>query len=211
MDFSRDNFSFTIQIPAFKRVMYKNKAYEYGRLSQSQQYELLEGVLSECVKGRKIIWVYEEHQDKRLHIHGMIFDEIEECARDFILDVYRHYAIHINSYKKIFGDERNAKMCDFQKTIKDIRYFMLYMQKHQDQIKYFQRRQEEERESSKLDGRPMQILEDKKPDLPDEFIYDLEYNYPYRELSDKYPFGKTKKINTSKQVKIIMKKFLVEL
>lgn len=203
MDQKKNHFSFTLTLPAFKNVICEGKSYPYGRLSQISQYNLLENVIGAISEGYDILYVYEEHEDKRLHIHGMIFNEIYEAARDFILSFYRDYRIGIKSAKKIFGDEKNGRISDLQETRLNKDFFIRYMEKTQDTIKYFPRKQQEEKEMDQLEGQKYKFRV--KITMNDNFIRNLDENLETGYLSDEYPFGK--KIREEKKKK---NKFLIE-
>lgn len=205
MEISTKHFSFTLTIPAFKNVIHNGRKIQYGQLSQISQYNLLEDVMRSIRKSSyDILYVYEEHADKRLHIHGMFFNEIYECARDFILDFYRDYRICIKSHKKIFGDETNGRIADLQQTLVNKLFFIRYMEKHQDTIKFFPRREQEEKECAQLDGKKYSFKV--KITMNEKFFSNIEENINSEFLPDEYPFGKKiKSIDEKKK-----NKFLIE-
>lgn len=200
MEISTNHFSFTITIPAFKNVIHNGRKIQYGQLSQISQYNLLEDVMKSIGKSSiDILYVYEEHSDKRLHIHGMVFNDIFECVQDFILDFYRDYRIGIKSHKKIFGDERNGRIADIQATRINKLYFIRYMEKHQDTIKFFARKEQEEKEGDQLDGKKYSFRV--KITMNEKFFSNIEENINSEFLPDEYPFGKKiKSIDEKKKI-----------
>lgn len=129
------SFSFTFTIPAFKKVYYNGKRRPYGSLSPNQQFHFLEDIMIKCINPLKFVhidWVYEEHEDKRLHIHGFCI-----CSPN------NGYAVNIlrdDFYS--FGQRIGIKICsylklsDIQQTYYDLNYWVEYCNKNQNNIKY---------------------------------------------------------------------------
>jgi len=182
IEFKPKNYSFTFTVPSFKKVFYKGKYHAYGSLPQCHQYALLENVLQDSSNFNCIKWVYEEHADKRLHIHGFIniaFEEQVDLFRDFF---YRDYRIKISrkSYLKI---------SDVQETYKDIQFFIDYMNKYQGEIVYFQSIDEHKKLYKSLDGLKHIVKIEYNVDLPPPDLIQESSNLPY----ENYLFGKLNK------------------
>ena len=126
MDFEnilyKSNFSFTFTIPSTKNVWYKGHRIPFGKMTQQQQYDFLENRLQKINTFYKNIqWVYEEHEDKRLHVHGFIksayFEEVEQFRTEF----YKHpISITYSVY---------SRLSNIQETLYNSGYFTDYMQK----------------------------------------------------------------------------------
>lgn len=179
------NYSFTFTIPSFKNVKYKSANTAYGKLSNEQQYELLEDHLQNICHGKfdQIKWIYEQHKetDNRLHVHGIILKTNYELVEQFRNDFYSSYKINC-SYKSYI------KFSDIQRTIKDIKYFERYCDKHQHEIKYFMRVIEDKKHSEALD-KGVKI----ECNIPPKYLNSLEEHLESRELGDEYLFGKLNK------------------
>ena len=77
-----------------------------------------------------IDWVYEKHDDGRLHIHGYViltkeYEDEVYVMRDSFYSYNQKINIKMSSYLKI---------SDIQKTYLDISFWNNYIQKHQDEI-----------------------------------------------------------------------------
>lgn len=141
----RANYSFTFTIPKNKTVYYKNKRMTYSIMSQDAQYNFLENHMQKIKKGNmSCYWVYEEHEDKRLHIHGFILNEYIEYIEQFRRDFYS-WPIQISP--KVY-----FRLSNIQETILDIHYFIDYMVKNENKIKYKMSSFQAFEEMHKLDG-----------------------------------------------------------
>lgn len=99
------DFIFTLTIPPFKRINYKSgrKGHYYprafGTMAQIEQRNYLDDAISFIMKSTyQIKYVFEEHEDKRLHVHGLLFNCSPEDASDFMMNFYAY--VGINSMKK---------------------------------------------------------------------------------------------------------------
>ena len=121
----KKSFSFTFTIPAFKKVYYDKKRRPYGSLSPKQQYVLLENIMCNIINPLHfefIDWVYEKHEDGRLHIHGYVITTPENDDKIFILrDSFYSYNQKINlkmsSYLKISDIQKLYMIYHFGITI----------------------------------------------------------------------------------------------
>lgn len=142
-----ENFSITLTVPAFKKVFYNAKRVSYGALSQNQQFHFLEDIIQMNVgKFDTYDWIYEEHEDKRLHVHMYVWDTHEELVKDFIYNFYNYNSrigIKYRSY---------SKLSNYQKTLVSQNYWLEYMEKHQDEIKYRRGYIQEKQHSNNLDS-----------------------------------------------------------
>lgn len=172
------DFSFTLTIPAHKQVCYNSRRIKYKYLTNLQQYHLIEDVLSKIfLFDDEINWVYEQHEDKRLHIHGYIKNSYYEYLFEQIKKFYSDYRINI-------GQRTMNKIIDIQQTIISIDYWKNYCSKHQDTIIYKSKYQQQEDLSQSLErGAPVQ-----SQTKPIFFKYDDE-GLP---IISKYPFGMVK-------------------
>lgn len=122
------NYAITLTIPSKKQVYYNRKRIMYGKLTQREQYCLLEDLISKIYHTRYYIkWVYEEHADKRLHIHAHFRGTPQDC-HSFICDFYTYNTIiNIQSIK-------NIKCNSDIQEIYDVKGWENYLNKAQDKI-----------------------------------------------------------------------------
>lgn len=132
-----NSYSFTFTIPPEKKVYYAGRKRTFKTLSQQQQYTLF------CDLMTKVIWwdnfsyldyVFEEHEDKRLHLHGYAIVK-PECLNKTPVQSLRH---EFYSHAQIIGMAMsNYIMCsDIQQTYCDLSFWLNYIDKHQDKIKF---------------------------------------------------------------------------
>lgn len=187
------NFSFSFTIPHFKNVYYSTSHIQYGKLTNAQQYELLEPLMAKYFVGPKYHWCYEKHADGRLHIHGIAInqfeDEIEELRRLF----YSSYQINIRQGSYI-------KLSDIQKTRIDIKYFINYMMKDQMNIIYHMKSYDQQKIDHGLNKKGKFNFKIEVPTISNSYFNQLEEHLGSSPLSDSYPFGKKKE-----------KKFILEI
>lgn len=181
---SRGDYSVTITIPSVKKVWYKGQYHYYGKLTQESQYDMLEKILQKYNTFPQIKWVYETHEDQRLHAHMWILNEYEEIVKDFRHKIYSDHAINIRpgSYLKI---------SDIQRTLVSINYFNEYMQKHQANIKYFMSSDEAFRRKCVIDDDTFHLYIESN--IPAEYVNSLVKGQETEYLPDTYPFGKSNK------------------
>lgn len=187
------NFSFTFTISSKKIVYFKGKRRPYNMLTQDQQYEFLEKQLHRSNKHfDNIKWVYEEHEkeDNRLHVHGFV---INACWEQMELFRSAFYGNPIN-----IAYSGYIKLSNIQKTQLDISYFITYMDKNQNKIKYYMGQDQDKKLSCELNGekfKPVLIESNISP----QYLNSLEEHLESRDMGDDYKFGK--KLN----------KFIVEI
>lgn len=147
----RSNFSFTFTIPSKKVIWYKGHRMTFGKMKQEQQYDFLENRLQKINRFYKDIkWVYEEHQDGRLHIHGFIKNAYFEEVELFRTDFYKH---PISITPSVY-----FRLSNIQETLYNSGYFTEYMQKNQNNIKYFMRSIQDKIDTHNLDDdKPVKI------------------------------------------------------
>lgn len=140
------NYSFTFTIPKNKTVYHRGSRQIFSQMCQEQQYKFMERQMHKVKKSSmKTYWVYEEHEDGRLHIHGFILDEYYEIIEEFRRNFYR-FPIQISP--KVY-----FRLSDIQETKFDIHYFIDYMLKNQHKIKYKMSSLQEFEDLNKLDGK----------------------------------------------------------
>lgn len=183
---TKGHYAFTFTIPPFKNVYYKSNKRQYGKMPQNMQYDFLENHIQKCSSLLKNCqWVYEEHEDKRLHIHGFVKDthwaEMEEFRARFY-----EYPISM-SYKSY------DKMSKLEKTIVNISYWESYIEKNQSKIKYYMRVIEDKKHASNLDGnKDFKLIIEERTYSPS-FLNSLdEIQENDEDLGYTYPFGKKK-------------------
>lgn len=107
---NKTNFGFTFTIPPFKKILYKNpcetrKYYRsYKTLSQADQKRYLEWIMFDTFTKyhNDIFYIFEQHEDKRLHIHGYIKDICEQEMIELQCKFYNLVGIRdIRKYSKI--------------------------------------------------------------------------------------------------------------
>lgn len=129
------SFSFTFTIPSFKKVYWRSKRKSYFTLSPNQQYHFLEDLMMKIINPVNfcyIDWVYEKHEDGRLHIHGYVIttpsnDDKVYLLRDSFYSYNKKVNIKMSSYLKI---------SDIQQTYLSIDHWLSYIQKHQNDIAF---------------------------------------------------------------------------
>lgn len=127
------SISFTFTIPSFKKVYYDKKRRPYGNLTNRQQFVFLEDIFAKCIcptDYEYIDWVYEHHEDKRLHIHGFVIVLHSNIDKIYVLrDSFYTYNQKINmSYSSYL------KVSDIQQTFYNISFWIDYIDKHQDTV-----------------------------------------------------------------------------
>lgn len=179
------NFAITLTIPSFKNVYYSGQRRKYGNMKQLQQYSFLEDIIINNIsKFEWIDWVYEEHDDRRLHCHLYALNTNEEIVKDFIHNFYNwnsKVGIRYSSY---------SKLSCYEKTKADIKYWVEYMNKNQDKIIYKSKYRQELIDIDNLDGRFHKIKASymariETPTPPFEW-----YDTPDTYSTDEYRFGK---------------------
>lgn len=163
-----DFFSFTFTIPAFKKVYYDGKKRKFGSLSSNRQFHFLEQLMVKiCISQFEFVdWVYEKHDDGRLHIHGYV--ALKKYDMDQIY-LFRH---NFYTHNNIIGMSIKSylKVSDIQRTYKDISYWKLYCIKHQNEIVYKNKYSQSKIDCSYLDR-------------------DIECFFDFSKPNDRYLFG----------------------
>lgn len=147
-----NSYAFTFTIPSTKRVYYSGRKRTYGTLLQSQQHKLI------CDLMTKIIWwdhfefldyVFEEHADKRLHIHGYAivkqnFMDIKpvHLLRDAFYTHGQIIKIAMSNY---------LRLSDIQQIYTDLSFWLNYINKHQNEILYKSHVAQEQEDIKALD------------------------------------------------------------
>lgn len=148
------SYSFTFTIPANKKVYYASRKRKYGSLTQKQQHKML------CDLMTKIIWwehfdfldyVFEEHQDKRLHIHGFA------VVKHQYINIHPVYLLRDAFYShgqiiKI-AQSRYLQLSDIQLTKVHLNFWIKYINKHQDEILFRSHFSQSQIDSENLDIR----------------------------------------------------------
>lgn len=181
------NYSFTFTISSKKVVYYRGNRRPYYLLPQIQQYDFLENQLQKINKFNHIKWVYEEHkEDKRLHVHGYVMNTSDEEMNDFRARFYDHpITIAVSG---------QIKLSNIQRTLIDINYFQIYMEKHQHEIIYYMRTIQDRKHYDALDGKPF----NKKTltidiNINPHYLNSLDDVQESGYLGDEYLFGKQNK------------------
>jgi len=183
-----NDYSFTFTIPAFKNVYYKTNRRPFGNMIQEYQYDFLETHiqnLRQYVGGMgvfpEIKWVYEEHDDKRLHVHGYVKQTTREA-----MDSFRH---KFYSYPISITEKSYLKISDIQMTKNTINYFVNYMEKNQDKIKFYMR--DINRQTDYPPRKTTVLIESNiRPEYLNSLTQHLENETPGDKYA--YPFGKQK-------------------
>lgn len=146
MEIELGSYSFTFTIPSFKVVYYNGQKIPYGKLSQENQYKFIEDIIQMNIgKFDEIEWVYEEHEDKRLHVHGYIQNTHEELVKDFVNNFYTYNSRIGLSFRSY------SKLSVYEKTRHSLDSWLRYIQKHQAEIKFLSKRRQDEKDSADLD------------------------------------------------------------
>lgn len=173
----RGTYGFTFVIPSTKKVLYqsgrKNKNYlrNYGYLKQHEQRAFLDRILSDISLNVRCKWVYEEHEDKRLHVHGIIYDEHEEYVMQ-----YRNKFYEQVGYK---SPKCYLKYSDIRE-LNNISAWEDYMNKQHIKSKY----EQEQKEFKDFDYGIVQIST-----RLDEYYNSLTSHLESEMLDDTYKFG----------------------
>lgn len=129
------NYSFTFTIPACKKVYWNGRKRTYGGLSPSQQFHFLEDLMGSIIYFNRVFfidWVYEKHEDGRLHIHGFVNLEDDYDSEIYLLrDRFYSYNHKVGIIQKSY-----LKISDIQETLTNINYWTDYMAKNQHNIIY---------------------------------------------------------------------------
>ena len=177
------DFIFTLTIPSFKRINYKSgrKGHYYprgfGTMSQIEQRNYLDDALSFIQKSTyQIKYVFEEHEDKRLHVHGLLMNTTFYEACDFMANFYAY--VGINSMKKY------QKISDLKECInRDM--WIDYMNKNQHRM--IKSRYDREQDHFKsLDYGIVNI----EPRVNAQYFNSLEQHLESENLGNEYLFGK---------------------
>lgn len=175
-DIFENNYSFTFTIPTFKNVYYKGNRRRFGNMTQEQQFDFLESHLHKINSFAEIKWVYEEHEDFRLHIHGYVCNTAKEPMNEFR---HKFYSYPISMTEKSY-----LKISDIQRTTNHISYFVDYMSKHQDKIKFYMR--DINREKPQPITKTVRIQTNISP----AYFNSLSTHLEDVDSGDTYPFGK---------------------
>lgn len=189
------NFCFTFTIPAFKKIWYSGRKRAYASLSRDLQYKFLEDCMARStMSDDKILYVYECHEDGRLHIHGMVFKTSFDYVALIRDKFYSHHSIGLAVSKYV-------KISDIQQTYYDSRFFIDYMNKNQDKIEFYQGNLQQIKNCNDLDGKSTKFDDMLIKSVDDKYYNDMvnfiSYNYP-----DKYLHPYTK---------IERRKFLIDI
>lgn len=189
------NFSFTFTIPAFKKIWYNGKSQQYGKMTQDKQYNFLENLLQKIISvDDKILWIYEEHEDSRLHIHGYIYNTHFDYMAQIRDKFYSHHSIGIAVSKYV-------KISDIQQTSYHPKFFVDYMNKHQDKIKFYQSNIQQIKNCNDLDGKSTKFDEYLIKTNDDKYYYDnIVFDHQYDFSKYLHPYTKIERI-----------KFLIDL
>ncbi len=129
-------YSFTFTIPGVKKVYYSGRKRAFGSMNLKAQHTFLNDLMTKIIWNdsfKFIDWVYEKHEDERLHIHGFVcVDEFlaEAPIRKLQRDFYQHKNI-VN-----MAETSYMRLSHVEKTYKDVKYWKKYIDKHQDEIIY---------------------------------------------------------------------------
>lgn len=191
-------FSFTLTIPASKKVYYSGKRRRYASMNHKAQYTFLNALMLKIIFSAHfdmIDWVFEEHEDGRLHIHGyaIVCEEFKHLAPvEFLVNLFYTH----NSIVGITSTEVIKRLSNIQKTQVDIKYWLEYMEKNQDKIKFYSPYRQEEIERNNYYTVPYVSIE-RKEDKPKQW-YDEIIN------------GDLSPIERDKTYKFKKEKFIVE-
>lgn len=168
------SYSFTFTIPAFKKVYWNGKRRAYGSLSPSQQFHFLEDIMTKIINPlyyKFIDWIYEKHEDGRLHIHGFVKCDEEHDDKIFLLrDTFYSYNEKINIKMSSY-----LKISDIQRTYADINYWLEYMNKNQNDIIFKNGYTQQQELISALDAGIVKINHNKRYKRPEG--YWLKYRF----------------------------------
>lgn len=145
-------YSFTLTIPYEKRVYYSGKRRKYGSLTQKQQWYFLCDLMTKSTWITHfdfIDYVFEEHGDGRLHIHGYaivnhLYQDIGAMER--LVDNFYTVNSIVNIKMSVY-----LSLSNIQRTYKDKQYWFDYMEKNQDNIIFKSHYQTEKDDNEKLD------------------------------------------------------------
>lgn len=130
MENLKETYSFTLTIDGKKLVYYSGKRRRYGNMRQDHQAIFLNSLIIKVLRVLYVEsyeWVFEEHADKRLHVHGIMtfIDSKQYNIESFISDFYTHN--QIVGYKF----STYSKLSKYERTIVDTKFWLDYMRKHQ--------------------------------------------------------------------------------
>lgn len=136
-------YSFTLTVPARKKVYYDKRRRVFCQMSLSQQCNFLNNLLLKVIWQEHfnfIDWTFERHEatpdDKlgRLHIHGFA---IVKKSYEYLAPLH----LLCNSFythNKIIGLSPNVypRLCDIQQTTDSPEYWYEYIHKHNQDMPY---------------------------------------------------------------------------
>lgn len=165
-------FSFTLTIPPSKKVYYGGKRRAYGSMNQKAQYTFLNNLLLKVIHSshfEEIDWVFEEHEDRRLHIHGYAIVKPEYVPLSPVSFLVSSFYM-TNQIIGITSNEVIKRLSNIQETEKNINFWLRYMEKNQHKIKFYSPLREERIETGKYELPYIKI--ETNPQKPDEWYED---------------------------------------
>lgn len=186
MENSNPYFSFTFCIPPPKKVYYAGRRRAYGSMNQQAQYKFLCDLMTKSIymsHFEEIDYVFEAHQDGRLHIHGYV--KVEEAYMN-IQPVYllrdNFYSINniVNIAPKVYMGISNI-----QQTYFYIGFWEQYIEKHQQDIIYKSPYRIEKENAAELDVSNNVVRIEHRPITPPPEYYDT-YRFKGKENNNNF-------------------------
>lgn len=148
-----EGYSFTLTIPPEKRVYYCGKRRKYGSLSNKQQWHFLCELMMKCIWQSHfsfIDYVFEQHNDGRLHIHG--YGIPHKMYENF--GVVERLVDNFYTLNQIVGIKRSVyvRLSKVEQTLVDKSYWLDYINKHQHEIIFRSHYEEELAHKKSLDN-----------------------------------------------------------
>lgn len=189
------SFSFTLTIYPEKKVYYAGKRRAYGSMNTQAQHKFLNDLLIKVIwhdHFEYIDWVFEEHTQeqklKGLHVHGFTIEKPEYVNHSptilMVNNFYSHSAIAIDSINKI------RQLSNIQETRINLNFWLTYIEKNQDKIKFYSPVREQDRQIKNMDAGVVFIQYNNKVQHPQEWYDDINNGKEPLEDFDKKPKNK---------------------
>lgn len=188
---SSKSYSFTLTIFPEKKVYYAGKKRAYGSLSQQSQAKLINNVLVKSIFHEHfefVDWIFEEHIDGRLHVHGFTIVKPEYVNQNPTnLLVYNFYTY--NQIIQVKSIEKIQQLSNVQETKVNLCFWEQYIEKQQDKIKFLSPYREEQKNIKDL-NKGIVIIQQNNPKRPNDWYDDIlnESDTP-KDNNPTYKFG----------------------
>lgn len=164
-----NSYSFTFTIPYSKKVYFNGKRRTFGAMTQDYQHKFLCHHMTNIIFSqyyKYIDYIFEEHEDKRLHIHGYAVIETPDS-----LSIIKELVHNFYTLNRAVGIAPSVypRLSNLQQTITDISHWEAYINKNQDTMKFLSPMRQQEKEVEQLDIKPIVKIEHRPSTPPSEY------------------------------------------